>query len=329
MWLDRDRTAAEIARFSAADAARLPAHAGRLRRGEVDLQRLAVHPGRLRPLGGRAAGRAPARPGVAAAARPVGVGHHQARVQQPPRPGVHALDGLPDEPGRRRAGLRPPGLLADLRPAAAQLVDPAGRVGPPDRGADRLPGKPRRHRAVRQARHPAGARWRPLRRAWRPPTASSTWRAPPCCPRSTSPSCGTWPRPTRGRRSSTTGSTPTTLGVPGFGVYLAPALRRSSRRRRPGHRRLGRDRGLAGRRRAGSGRTCGPAGSCPECRGCWSPRRRWWTRPRPGRPPHGQGAEPPGLRAAAACRTGTWSRHEHARRQLATCAPSRPASPTT
>ena len=68
MWLDKDRTAAEIARFSPADARRLPAPAGRVRRGEVDLQRVAVHPGRVRPVARPAAGRAPARQDLAAPA---------------------------------------------------------------------------------------------------------------------------------------------------------------------------------------------------------------------------------------------------------------------
>jgi hypothetical protein len=67
--------------------------------------------------------------------------------------------------------------------------------------------------------------------ASRPPTASSTGPAPPCCPRSTSPTCGTWRRPTRGLRSSTTGSTPMTSACPASASTSPPALRRSSRRR--------------------------------------------------------------------------------------------------
>src|SRR5215207_7364028 len=140
MWLDLDRTYEEIARFSERHAAG------------------------LRPVARGAAARPPARAHLAATERDLGVGRDQARVQRPPRPGVHGLAGVPDaRPGRRR-GVGRQRLLDHLRTAGSKLVDSARRLGSADRRAHALPRGPRLDGARGQAGLAARHRERTLRR---------------------------------------------------------------------------------------------------------------------------------------------------------------------
>ena len=124
---------AEIARFDKADAA-----AYHRLLDEYDEVKSAFSGSQFTPVGfgpsldARLAEH-PRGKGVAAPPPAVRVGRHQARVQRPACPGVHALDGVPDQPGGRRARLGSARLLADLRPSAAQLVDPGRRLRPADR----------------------------------------------------------------------------------------------------------------------------------------------------------------------------------------------------
>ena len=119
-----------------------------------------------------------------------------------------------------------------------------------------------------------------------PPTAGTTGRGRRCCRRSTSPSSGTWHRHGPGRRSSTTASTPTTPASPASASTWRPAPRRSSPPQtaapRPPCRPGPPDRPKT---LSGSGRTCGPAGSSRTCPGCWWRHRPW---PTPARAPSGK-----------------------------------------
>ncbi len=164
MWLDRDRTAEEIARFSTADAAaylRLLDEYDQVKHVFSEIQFTPVGYG---PGAGGPAGRAPARPDLGPAAAAVRGSGGPARVHQPAHPGLPALDGVPGVPAGGRAGLRGAALRPDVRPPAAQLVHPDRRVRAADRRAHRLPGRSRRHRAVRPAGDPAAAGRRPVHR---------------------------------------------------------------------------------------------------------------------------------------------------------------------
>ncbi len=123
-----ERTAEEVARFSAADAAayrRLLADYDEVKHifteaqftpvgsGPSLDQRLAEHPrGRIWARR-RQLSAGPGRP---------------ARVHQPAHPGLPAVDGLPGVPAGGRAGFRGAPLRPDVRPPAAQLVHPGRRL---------------------------------------------------------------------------------------------------------------------------------------------------------------------------------------------------------
>ncbi len=141
---------------------RVPAPHLRVRRGEGHLRARARNAARLRALARGDAARAPARAHLAAAQRDLGVGRDPARVRGSPRPGVHALAGVPDARPRGRRGLRRQRLLDRLRPPGAQLVRPARRVRRAHGRAHALPRGPRLHRALQPPGVPARPRGRAL-----------------------------------------------------------------------------------------------------------------------------------------------------------------------
>ena len=122
-------------------------------------------------------------------------------------------------------------LLDHLRPPAAQLVDPARRLGRAHGGAHALPRGPRLHRALRPPGDPARARGRALhgrrdrRRRALPGQARRALDHPRQAPR------GDGAARARGARSSSTASTPTTSACPAWPATWPPTRRRSSRRR--------------------------------------------------------------------------------------------------
>ncbi len=264
MWLDRDRTAAEIARFSAADAA---SYLNML--AEYDEVKSIFSSSQFTPVG------------FGPSADSLLAEHPRGRVWQRRRV-LSAWDIIRHEFSSRHVrafmlwmafqtnqAVDVPGsgsarLLADLRPAAAQLVDPGRRIRPAHGGPDRLSREPWRHGALRQARHPARDRRRALRRR-----RDRRRRAVP----------GRDRRAVHDPRHPAAGHGPgqrVAGGVPLRNRHLRSGRARLRRlpvhqrapgvrdRERSGHRGLGRDRGLAGRRRAAGS---GPAGRPVRVRG--------------------------------------------------------------
>ena len=157
MWLDRDRTAEEVARFSTADAA---AYLRLL--DEYDQVKSIFSRSQFTPVGfgpsldamlaEHPRGRIWARRRQLSA---VGWSRHEFTSRHIQAFLLWMAFQVVPAGGYARLGRAP--LRADLRPPAAQLVDPGRRVRAADRGPDRVPGRSRRHRAVRPAGHPAAA----------------------------------------------------------------------------------------------------------------------------------------------------------------------------
>ena len=164
MWLDRDRTAAEVARYSTADAAaylRLLDEYDQVKHifSRSQFTPVGFGPSLEAMLAEHPRGRIWARRRQLSA---VDVVRHE--FSSLACAGVPALDGLPGVPATRRAGLRGAALRADVRPPAALLVHPGRRVGAADRRPHRVPQRPWQHRAVRAAGDPAAAGRRALHR---------------------------------------------------------------------------------------------------------------------------------------------------------------------
>ncbi len=222
MWLDRERTIEEVARFSRDDAA-----AYRRLLDDYDEVKALFSRWQFTPVGygpslEEMLADHPRGTDLGAAPPALGGRGGPARVHQPARPGVPALDGLPGVPAAGHTRFRRAALPADVRPPAAQLVDPGRRVGEPHRGDDRVPGGPRQHHPVRPPGSPAAGGGRPLhrrgdrRRRAVPGRHGRGVHDPRQAPAGHGAGRGC------GRRSSTTAWTPTTWGCPGSPPTTAP-----------------------------------------------------------------------------------------------------------
>ena len=160
-WLDRSRTVEEIARFSSDDARAYERLLDEYDEVKHIFAAAQFTPGRVRSVARAAAGRAPARVDLAAAAGDERVGRDPARVLRRAHPGVPALAGLPDARAGRLRRVRAARVLARVRSPAALVDDPARRLGRADGCSGALHRGARRHGAVRAARGAAAG----LRRA--------------------------------------------------------------------------------------------------------------------------------------------------------------------
>ena len=241
MWLDRDRTVAEIARFDKADAA-----AYQRLLDEYDEVKSAFSGSQFTPVGfgpsldARLAelprGRLWQRRRQLSAWDVIRHEFRDRRVQAFMLWMAFQTNQAVDVPGsgvlayslifgrQQRSWSIIPGGSGQLVSALTRyLEDHGGTVRCGERVTRLLlDGAGAAARPARAARAAAAAS------AWRRPTAGSTGRPRRSCPPFTSPSYGTWRRPRRGRRSSTTRSTPTTSASPGSASTWRPARRRCS-----------------------------------------------------------------------------------------------------
>ena len=295
MWLDRDRTAEEVARFSKADAAaylRLLDEYDQVKHifsqaqftpvgfGPSLEQRLAEHPQ------GKIWARRRQLSAVQVVRHEFESRHIQAfllwmafQVFQPAdEPGSGVLPYAQTSGRQQRSWSIPIGGSGQLTAAlTGYLADHGGTVRCGQR-VTRLLVEDGRCAGVQTA------------------DGRSTGPAPRWCPRSTSGTCATWPPRTPGPPNSTTGWIPTTWACRASPRTTPRPRRRSSRPGGAGRAPPCRQAWPAGPRTSSRWEpTCAPGGSWPSRPGCWWPRPPWPTRRRAPGQAHGEAAEPAGL----------------------------------